>query len=121
MSQMQPMADSRGRDWGLPSSGRGRVGITRPISVVLTANHLDLLPEDRNQSRQRIEFNESLQNSVEDLVTRLWSRMDEWGIAGPGMHWKPVLNVRVDPSGEQRYQELVRLLEDSGIVVKRKN
>lgn len=121
MQDLQPMADSRGQDWGLPSGGQGLVGITRPIPVVLTGRYLDILPEDRGGKSERIEFRDSMHQGMDEMVTKLWTRMERWGIAGPGMHWKPVLSVRVHASGERRYEELERLLENSGIVVKRKN
>ena len=52
--------------------------------------------------------------------TRVWDRLDTWGIAGHRMYWKPILQVQVQPGGDARYAELARLLDGSGIIVKRK-
>ncbi|MDG2381224.1 MAG: hypothetical protein P8N76_06080 [Pirellulaceae bacterium] len=123
MSQppIPPMANARGADWGLPTGSRGSVGITRPIPVLLTGQYLEFKPEKRHGEPERVQFEGSLHNEIDQLVTTLWQRMDKWGIAGTSMHWKPVLSVRVHPSGEQRFQELSQLLKNSGIAVKRKN
>ncbi|MCP4189586.1 MAG: hypothetical protein GY768_03040 [Planctomycetaceae bacterium] len=123
MSQppLPPMANARGADWGLPNGSRGSVGITRPIPVLLTGEYLEFKPEERQGRPERVNLKGSMQNEIDQLVSTLWRRMDKWGIAGASMHWKPVLTVRVHPSGEQRFQELSQLLKDSGIAIKRKN
>ncbi len=46
--------------------------------------------------------------------------MESWGIAGRGMYWRPVLTVHVRAGGEQRFDDLSNLLEDSGLSVQRK-
>ena len=43
-----------------------------------------------------------------------------WGIAGRGMYWRPVLLIEVTPDAEFRYAELKALLDNSGLIVQRR-
>jgi hypothetical protein len=61
-----------------------------------------------------------MRDEVDALVSKIWKRMETWGMAGSRMYWKPVLQVQVGAGAEARYAELVELLDDSGIVVERK-
>ncbi|MEZ6115767.1 MAG: hypothetical protein R3C28_04240 [Pirellulaceae bacterium] len=120
-AQPASLAKSRGSNWGLPNRSQGATGITRPISVILSSDHLYLLPE--SGSREKVEpypFQESVQESVDPLVASVWERMRSWGVAGQSMYWKPVLSVDVQPNAESEFAQLVSLLENSGIVVQRK-
>jgi hypothetical protein len=115
------LSATRGSNWALPQKSVGATGITRPIRLACYANHLVLLPEDRGREKpERLVIKGDLGGEIDQLVAKIWQRMESWGIAGPGMYWKPVLVVQVPRTGEQRYAELSRLLKDSGIVVKRK-
>ena len=115
------LAASRGSDWGLPDRAVGATGITRPISLACYADRLVLLPENRRHGRPfQLDVEGRLRDEVDELVSQIWQRMESWGTAGSRMYWKPVLQVDVQSGGESRYEELVSLLQDSGIVVKRK-
>jgi hypothetical protein len=46
--------------------------------------------------------------------------MEAWGMAGRGMYWRPVLQVRVAAGAERRFAELAALLEGSGLTVERR-
>ena len=59
-------------------------------------------------------------DSVDALVSAIWRQMESWGIAGRRMYWRPVLNVYVMPDGQQRFAELDRLLDGSGLGVQRR-
>ena len=115
------LSESRGRDWALPENALGATGLTRPIRLACHPDRLVLLPEDRGKEKpQVLRVGGQLDEQVDNLVSQVWERMEGWGIAGPGMYWKPILMVEVAPDGEQRYAELNRLLQNSGITVKRK-
>ena len=99
----------------------GATGITRPIRMACYADRLVLLPEDRGSDKPEVlAIDGDLGDEVDQFVSKIWQRMDGWGIAGPGMYWKPVLVVQVPQTGEARYAELTQLLQNSGIVIKRK-
>jgi hypothetical protein len=112
---------SRGQDWGLPQRALGSTGITRPIRVDCYPDRLVILPEVSSTGRPDEQLVEgSMRDEVDELVSKIWKRMENWGIAGSRMYWKPVLQVQVGKGAEARFAELVELLSDSGIVVERK-
>ena len=118
---MQPLSNARGSDWGLPERSGESTGITRPISMACYPDRLVMFPENPVRGRPyELAVDGSMRDEMDEFVTRIWKRMDNWGIAGVQMYWKPVLQVQVEAGGEDRFAELAALLEDSGIVVKRK-
>jgi hypothetical protein len=117
----ESLADSRGRGWGLPESAGSTTGITRPIPLACYADRVVIFPEDPYQGRPfELKVEGLMRDEIDLLITQIWQRMDSWGMAGVRMYWKPVLQVQVQQGGDARYEELVALLQDSGIVVKRK-
>jgi hypothetical protein len=85
------------------------------------ADRLVLLP-DRGEYREPvvIPMPGETAAAIEPFVSATWRRMEEWGIAGDGCFWKPILRVRVAPTGETRFAEFAALLEGSGLAVERK-
>lgn len=125
MGAMSPgppsLAESRGKGWGLPDSARGATGITRPIVMSCYPDRVVLFPEDPSEGRPyELKLNGPLRNDIDLLVTHVRERMDAWGIAGVRMYWRPVLQVQVQRGADARFEELVSLLDDSGIDIKRK-
>ncbi|MCA9214403.1 MAG: hypothetical protein KDB27_15130 [Planctomycetales bacterium] len=120
--QQQSLARTRGRNWGLPSHVNGGTGITRPISVTCYSDRI-VMHSDKGArlSSKTFEIKSDVRSEVDKVVSSIWSRIDSWGIAGTGMYWKPVLNVRVAPQGEQVYRDLEALLDNSGITVTKRN
>jgi hypothetical protein len=112
------MADRRGKNWSLPEEARHAVPITRPVRVECRADRL-VLPNDDNPAQpHEIPLDKYTEDSVEDLVSSVWQRVETWGSAGRGMYWRPQLAVDVAPGAEGRYKDLQTLLSDSGIEVK---
>ncbi len=121
LTGMNSLSAERGADWALPESAAAATGVTRPIRIACYADRLVILPEDhRREEPEVLPIVGSAREEVDDLVTRIWERMKTWGIAGPGMYWRPVLIAEIRRDGELRFAELHRLMENSGIVVKRK-
>jgi hypothetical protein len=112
------MADSRGKNWSLPEEARHTVPISRPVRVECRADRLVLRSEQNPSQTKEIALGERTEDSVEDLVTSVWQRVETWGSAGRGMFWRPVLSVDVAPGAEGRYTDLQTLLADSGLEVK---
>ncbi len=112
------LADERGRNWGLPGETRDSVPVTRPIRVDCYEDRLVLVREDGSAGTE-IRLGPQMENAIDEFVAAVWDEMDAWGIAGKGMYWRPILNVRVAPNADQRYQELETLLRDSGLEVRR--
>ncbi len=119
--KVQPPAQQRGANWGLPTAAAGSTGITRPIRVAVLPDRLVILPERGvRQEPVTVMLNGPLQNDLDAFVSKIWTHMEGWGIAVLGGYWKPVLTAEVAEGGEERFAELVGLLRDSGIEIQRK-
>ena len=96
------------------------VGIQRPIYVSCTADTISLLPErGTTQQLRTFQHRGSAVRVIDAFVESVQNRFESWGIAGQGIYWKPVLQVRVAPDAEGIYRHLRLLLDDSGIEVSR--
>jgi len=118
--QVQSLAKSRGRDWGLPHKRADMVSMTRPIRVDCHHDRLMIVPGGNPQRAETITLGPQTIDAVDDFVAAVWREIDAWGVAGTGMYWRPVLNVRVAVGGERRFRDLSVLLEGSGLRVERK-
>ncbi len=118
----QSMAAQRGKDWGLRDTGPSAVPISRKIRVRCQADQLAILSDDRGvKNEQVVALGERTEDSVEELVSRVWDHMDRWGIAGTNMYWKPQLLFETTPESQARYEEIKALLEGSGLDVAQKS
>ncbi len=107
--------------WGLPESQPNAIPLSRPVGMDCLADELRFTPERGTRDEVRVIRCTDQETNVDELIDAVWERIESWGIAGAGMFWQPVLDVRVLPGGEKRYQELKDLLDGSGLVVRRKN
>lgn len=120
-SSSQPIASKRGANWGLPNYTAKATGITRPIRVRIEPGEMLILPERGTKNSARIvPIEGSMTKATEELVSQLWDEVEGWGIAVSGGYWKPVLNVEAAPGAEERVAELEKLLDGSGLEVRRK-
>jgi hypothetical protein len=106
---------SRGKNWGLRDVPTAAAPITRPIRIDCHADRLVLVPETTPQHVRVVLLPSETEAALEELLSAVWARVAEWGIAGKGMYWRPVLQFHVAPGGEGRFADLQRLLEDSGL------
>jgi hypothetical protein len=120
-SQSKNLAEKRGMDWGLRDAARGSVGVTRPVVVECHADRLVVISDRGAEYNKVIPLRPRMESSIDTFISAVWEHMEDWGIAGRGMYWRPVLSVYVDPQAEQRFADLSVLLEGSGLTVKRKN
>ncbi len=118
-SKVHCLAETRGRDWGLPDAAAGSVPITRPIRIDLHADRVLLVPERGLRGEKQIEMRADTADAIDELVSAVWAHMESWGIAGRGMYWRPVLKVHVAPDAERRFADLKILLEESGMEIRR--
>ena len=116
-SHAKSLADTRGRDWGLPDAARGSVPITRPIRIDCQKDRLILVPERGLGGRKVISLGYRTEDAVDELISSVWEHMDSWGMAGNGMYWRPTLKLHVAPDAQSRYADLKTLLENSGVEV----
>lgn len=121
MPKPKSMAAQRGKDWGLRDAGPSAVPISRKIRIRCQADQLAILSDDRGvKNEQVVALGERTEDSVDELVSRVWDHMDRWGIAGANMYWKPQLLFETTPESQPRYEEIKALLEGSGLDVAEK-
>jgi hypothetical protein len=114
-SNVKSMAKARGRDWGLPEVAA--VSATRPIRVECHNDRLVIVPESRTELPKEVPLGPRTQDSMDELVSDVWTHMKGWGVAGKGMYWRPTLVMDVKPGAADRYAEIKALLADSGLEI----
>ncbi|MGQ9762923.1 MAG: hypothetical protein ACUVQH_13535 [Thermogutta sp.] len=117
MEGLRPLAEKRGRNWGLPAHERSAIPVTRPIRIDCFPDRLVLVPEKGLDGVRVFYLAPSPQKAVEDLVKAISDYVETWGIAGRGMYWRPVLSVHVTEGAETQFQTLWVLLKDSGLEI----
>ncbi|MGM0487544.1 MAG: hypothetical protein ACQESR_12390 [Planctomycetota bacterium] len=115
-----PLANKRGQNWALPNATDDATGIVRPLRLAVLPDRLMILP-DRGERRgpEVVLIDGEMTESVDEFVSKIWERIEAWGMAVAGGYWKPVLRVDVAEGGESRFQQLKVLLEGSGLEVRR--
>lgn len=115
-----PLADQRGRNWGLPGANANSTGIVRPLRLALLRDRIILLP-DKGEARAPVVvlFEGGMADEMDEFVSKIWDRIDQWGMAVAGGYWKPVLHVHVTQGAEERFEEMKVLLDGSGLEVQR--
>lgn len=113
----RPLAEQRGRNWGLPAHERSAIPVTRPIRVDCFPDRLVLVPEKGLDGIRVFYFAPSPHKAVEGLVKAIGDYVETWGIAGRGMYWRPVLSVHVAEGAQTQFQILRLLLKDSGLEI----
>lgn len=117
---IEPIADRKGKNWALRNEAGSDVPVVREIELELDQERLVFLPAGRDaKDAQVVELGDDTQDSIEEFSNRVNDRVDRWGTAGEGNHWRPTLKVFVLPRGEERFRELRDLLRDSGWELKR--
>jgi hypothetical protein len=120
--ELTSIAATRGANWALPAKSDRATGYRRPVKIFL-ANELLIIDSD-SKSNRRVEIpiaGDHLLSTVDKLVEAIWQRIETWGVAGVDGYWKPELDVVVLPGGEPRFQQLQKLLQQSGLVVVEKS
>ena len=114
-AEAESIAQTRGANWALPSQTTGARPYVRPIRVGCSREQLHILSQ--NQIVATIELGASTKDSVDALVSEIWKTIDRWGIAGQNAFWKPELRFSILPGGQQRFEDLQVLLDQSGLIV----
>jgi hypothetical protein len=114
------IADSRGVNWANVEASRRASAITRPIRVQVSAEQIEM-PADAATSgseAQSVSFHQPADRVMDQLAGAVQSRIQDWGLAGDGMYWRPTLVVSIAPGAERQARRVAELLENSGIDVK---
>ena len=116
-----PAAGEGGFDWALPPATPDAIAITRPIDGHCELQRIVLMPEAGSPARPiEIRFEGATANALRPFAGAIRQQIDSWGIAGPGVYWKPVLRLSVASNAGRRFTELQSQLRDSGIEILRR-
>ena len=104
----------------------GSLGVQRPIQVVVRADRLIVVADGERPQvgigkanrGQTVLLEGSKRDASHRFSTAIKQHIDEWGIAGDGSHWKPVMILNVAPGGEKLADELTRALKAGGMEVR---
>lgn len=113
-------AKIRGQNWAIRNADPGAIPIRRTIRIIVRSDRLAILPEqasmkDAATAGHEVFLTEPLDKPLHQFVSAIADRIEEWGMAGNGLYWRPVVEVTVGPDGQQRAAQLARLLKNSGI------
>jgi len=114
------LADKRGRDWAVPDASPAATPLVHPIRIECHADRLVLVAQRGLAGGRSVALGPQTRDTVDELVSAIWSYTEGWGMAGNGMYWRPVLHVYVYPGAKHRYDDLENLLRDSGLLIERK-
>lgn len=118
----QSIATTQGVDWAVRRKSLGSVPIRRSIRVLIRKDRLAILPGQRLENTVKVDgtvvlLNQPTKNISDELAKALREEIDEWGLAGNGLHWRPVLVLQVGPDAEQTAVRLMQLLRNSGVEI----
>jgi len=121
-SQASSIADSQGRNWAVEKKSWGSVPIRRSIQVVVRQDQIALLPSRHalggaGATGEVILLNQPMGQISHKFVAALRTHIKEWGLAGSGLYWRPMLKLSVGPGAEQTAEQVIRLLKNSGVEV----
>lgn len=113
-------AQSRGKNWTVRNSSLGAVPIRRPIQVVVRDDRLAILPSRHTSESDGavVSLYQPAEKVMDEFTTALREHMENWGLAGNGLYWRPVLMLNVGPNAKENAERLTRLLDDSGVEVR---
>jgi hypothetical protein len=118
--KIQSVAGKRGVDWAVDKNARAAIPIRRTIRVLVRNDRFSVLPDDATPATpssggREVVLKDSTAAHVDDIVKAVQDHVKNWGIAGDGLYWRPVLLVQTTSGGERRADELEQLLKESGI------
>jgi hypothetical protein len=119
-NKKRSLAEMRGTNWALGNPGPRAVPVTRPIRVRCEGERLLVMADPNGNNPRVIILPRRTEDAIDQLVGVMRTEMKNWGMAGNGMYWRPLLVLELGESGEGRIADLQALLHDSGFDVKRK-
>ena len=119
-SAAEPVASKKGRNWAWSGKSGAGTAVVRAIKLRCFADRWIVLPDAKSGTiAEIIMLDEPPQVCAERLAGIVMDRVDRWGLALMGGYWKPELVVDVAAGGEERFEQLKRLLEGSGLEIQR--
>ena len=117
----RPVARARGRNWAWSQGPPTETPVVRSIRVQCLNDRWLVVPDSgSSKTSLTVSFESTPRERAEQLAKIVLERVDSWGIALTGGHWKPVLLVEVAPDAEWRFEQLKQLLDGSGLEIQRR-
>lgn len=120
--QFTSIAEQRGSNWAVEQATRNSLPIRRTIQVIVRRDRIALLPsrhgmDGAEATGRLIMLDQSPEAISEEFVAALRERVEGWGLAGNGLFWRPVLKLHIGPDARHTTEQVMRLLDDSGVEV----
>ncbi|HEX5470563.1 MAG TPA: hypothetical protein VFW73_01695 [Lacipirellulaceae bacterium] len=119
--QMKRIA-SRGKDWALREKPPRAVPVRRTIRVSVRQDQVVIMPGSvpavGGAGGDVIPLHGDTVQSIDEFVKHVRDQIDAWGMAGNGLYWRPVVLLQVGSDGQQRADDLARLLKNSGLEIR---
>jgi hypothetical protein len=113
-------AENHGKDWALKQKPPRSIPVRRTIHVSVGKDQIAILPDSgpATAAGKVIRMHGDTVESVDEFVKQVRDHIDGWGIAGNNLYWRPVVVLSVGPGGQQRANDLSRLLKNSGLEIR---
>ena len=95
----------------------GAVGYRRPIRVYCSSDEITFETKSQSTRRVRVKIGTNMVLAVDTMVDEIWRMIESWGVTGANGYWIPELRFTVAPGAESRMEELLWLLEGSGLAI----
>jgi hypothetical protein len=110
----------RGKNWALVDANAQATPIRRTIQIVVRGDRVAFLPEGVTAEAaasggHEVPLTGNSREAYEPFMMTLETQIKDWGMAGRGLYWRPVLDINVGPDGERHAADIARLLKNSGI------
>ena len=122
-NQPRRATKARGANWAIASAGPGMIPIRRTIQVVIRGDAVAVLDEQSatnpaTATGREFQFQDSPEVAYEEALTAIEAKIKDWGMAGDGLYWRPVVELKVGAGGERRTNDWLRLLKNGGFEVR---
>jgi hypothetical protein len=115
--------ETRGKDWALRNKSPRAVPVRRTIRIIVRQDQLTILPDGAlpnpnatsGAPGRTVAMKGDTVQSIDKFVGQVRAEIDGWGLAGDNLYWRPILELTVGPDGQQRADDLRRLLSNSGL------
>lgn len=112
---VQSVADMEGQNWALANYRPNMTSLTRPVPMECRKDRI-ILSATPGTDAVTIMIGKPIP-TVKRLAKEIGTQINQWGDAGRGVYWKPILRVRVAEDARLQYEHLLQMLEGSGLIV----
>lgn len=113
----------RGIDWSQKMDNREAVAVRRPVRVAVYADRMTLMSGQPSASGSAqpgavIRLDQPAEKVMNELIAAVRSHMEQWGLAGQGMYWRPELVLEVARGGQSNAEKLELLLRRHNVALR---